>query len=468
MKDERPDRARSVPEIAPATDADLVAGLTPGALTVLLQATRILASSLDLETTLASVARLSLPHLGSWCIVDLCDGVSMRRLAIIHPDPAQQWLADRLLPAWPPHRNDPLGAPSAVRTGRSEVVFPITDQMLTEAAGSVENLELLRALQIGGVMTIPMIARGSVLGAITYVCPNHGDFFSQRDLVLAEDLAARCAIAIDNARLFKVALDARREAEQANLAKMRFLSTMSHELRTPLNAIAGYAELLSEGLRGPLSPLQLRDLARIKANEVQLLGLVEAVLEYARIDAGKIQFDARKIPLATALADAEDSVALLAKAKGIRLEGLRYGRHGNGVSVFADPPKLHQVLANLLSNAIKFSRSGTRILVEQELLGERVEIHIRDEGVGIAADDMETIFEPFVQAKSGGPKSGGIGLGLAISRELLDGMGGTLRARSVLGEGSTFTISLPLRRPSSGRKPRGELRGQPRVQDAYN
>lgn len=411
--------------------------------TFLLDATRILADSLDLETTLASVARLSLPHLGSWCIVDVCDGEEVRRVAIIHSDSAQQWLADQLLSGWPPQRDDPLGAPSAVRTRRSEVVFPVTDEMLIEAAQSPENLAMLRALEIGSFMTVPLLARGAVLGAITYVAPNHGDSFSERERVLAEDLAIRCAIAIDNARLFQHAQEAQAQAEAANLVKMRFLSTMSHELRTPLNAIAGYVELLYTGIRGPLSEEQLSDLRRIRVNQRHLLGLVEAVLSYARIDAGRIEFGLADVSLASVLSDTETLVAPLAEKKRVTIEGFGSQGEGSDLAVYADREKLQQILVNLLTNAIKFSPDGGVIGITCGLEDERVEIRVSDQGVGIAPEHLDRIFEPFVQVDEGLKKRhGGIGLGLAISRELAVGMGGGLFAESELGRGATFTLAL--------------------------
>jgi PAS domain S-box-containing protein len=188
-------------------------------LSFLVKATRLLADSLDVETTLATVARLSLPHLGSWCMVDLLEGDHMRRLAIIHPDPTKQALAEQLLEGWPPLRDDPLGIPSAVRTRKSQIVFPVTDEMLTAAARSPKTLELLRALQIGSFMTIPLLTRGQVLGAITYVSPDYGESFTAEDQVLGEDLGARVAIAIDNSRLMR---DAQRALAAAELAEERF------------------------------------------------------------------------------------------------------------------------------------------------------------------------------------------------------------------------------------------------------
>lgn len=409
----------------------------------LLEATRILASSLDLETTLASVARLSLPHMGSWCIVDLCDGGQLRRVAIVHSDPGQQRLADALRSGWPPQRDAPLGVPLAVRTRRCEVVFPVTDEMLIAAAQSPENLEMLRALQIGSFMTVPLLARGAVLGAITYLAPNHGDSFCVRERLLAEDLAARCAIAIDNSRLFQQARKAQAQAEAANLVKMRFLSTMSHELRTPLNAIAGYVELLEAGVRGPLTERQLADLRRIRVNESHLLALVEAVLSYARLDAGRIEFHCADVLLASVLADTAALITPLANKKGIAVNGFSQPGEMSDLAVYADPEKLQQILVNLLTNAIKFSPGGGAVAIACEPLGERVEIRVTDHGTGIAAEHLGAIFEPFVQVGEGlKKKHGGIGLGLAISREAAVGMGGGLSVESARGQGSTFTLAL--------------------------
>ena len=410
------------------------------ALSFLVAATRTLAESLDVETTLATVARLSLPHLGSWCFVDLCEGGQMRRLAVIHPDASRQRVTQELLSGWPPRRDDPLGVPSVVRTRHSEVVYPVTDEMLVAAARSPENLQILRLLELGSLMTVPLLARDEVLGAITYVSPNHGDSFSAEDLALAEDLAARCAVAIDNARLFAGAQQAREEAEaarqlaeEANLAKMRFLSTMSHELRTPLNAIGGYADLLATGVRGPLTEPQLADVRRIQANRRHLLGLVESVLGYARISMGRVEIGLEDVPLAAVLREVEMIVAPLAEQKGIAVRGLHPGAEG-GPSVYADPEKLLQVLVNLLANAVKVTEAGGKIEVTSHAGVARVEIRVSDNGRGIAPEDWGRIFEPFVQLDDTLTRTAeGTGLGLAISRELALGMGGACRWRASRG-----------------------------------
>ena len=409
----------------------------------LLEATRLLAESLEVELTLATVARLSLPHFGSWCIVDLYEGDHMRRLGIIHPDPKQQLLANELLVEWPPLQNDPLGIPSVMQTRHSDVISPVTDEMLVDMARSPKNLAILRALQIGSLMTVPLLARGEVLGAITYVSPNHGDSFSKSDLVLAEDLATRCAIAIDNSRLLQRAQLAQAEAEEANLIKMRFLSNMSHELRTPLNAIAGYAELLEIGVHGTLTEVQHADVRRIQANQRHLLGLVGSILSYAKIESGRIEFHLEDVPLASVLAAVDQIIAPLADAK--RITCLAYKPlEQRDVIVCADIEKLRQILINLLANAIKFSPEEGRVEVTHQRVGTQIKIRVSDTGIGIAADNQERIFEPFLQVEKQLTNAhGGIGLGLAISRALAIGMNGDLSVESELGRGSTFTLTLP-------------------------
>src|SRR5215213_2250833 len=224
-----------------------------GAGAYLSEASRMLADSLEYETTLANVAALALPGLGAWCIVDVVeeDG-SMRRLAVVHPDPAMQGLARRLAAGWPPEVGDPLGVPLVAQTRRAQVVEEVTDQMLVEAAHDEDNLRTLRALGIGSLIVAPMLARGHVHGAMTFVSTRE-HHYGPGDMELAEDLARRAAMAIENARLYRAAGRARVEAEEASRAKSEFLAAMSHEMRTPLNAVLGYVDLLELELPGPVN-----------------------------------------------------------------------------------------------------------------------------------------------------------------------------------------------------------------------
>ncbi|HUH12301.1 MAG TPA: HAMP domain-containing sensor histidine kinase [Longimicrobiales bacterium] len=411
--------------------------------TFLAEASRLLADTLDYEATLATVAGLALPHLGAWCFVDVVGpGRGMRRLAVIHPDPANQELARRLEAGWPPERDDPFGLPRAMYTRRSEVIQDVTDEMLQAAAHGEDNLRILRRLGIGSLMVVPLIAHGEVLGAITYIAPRSHHHYTDDELELAEDLAARCAVAIDNARLFREAKHAQALAEDANRAKTLFLSTMSHELRTPLNAIAGYTELMEIGVHGPLTDEQRQDLRRIRANQRHLLGLVNSVLDYARMEAGRLVFRLANVRLRDVLREVETIVLPLAAERAVEFQ---HECVDHGIVVRADQEKLQQILTNLVVNGIKFSRDGGRVSVECVTEDGNALVRVVDDGIGIAEEHLESIFRPFVQVVEGTTrKEEGTGLGLAISRSLARAMGGDLWVESEVGEGSTFTVCVPL------------------------
>ena len=232
----------------------------------------------------------------------------------------------------------------------------------------------------------------------------------------------------------------RREAEEANRVKSEFLAAMSHELRTPLNAIGGYAELLGMGIRGPVNPEQTAALQRIQRNQQHLLGLINDILNFSRLEAGEVTYVTQPVPVRATLLSAVQMVAVSAEAKQV---ALTVGE-GPPLAALADGPKVEQILLNLLSNAIKFTEPGGRIDLEFADEGDRVRIGVRDTGIGIPADQLESIFEPFVQVgRSLTQQAEGTGLGLAISRELARAMGGDLVAESGEGTGSVFILTLP-------------------------
>jgi signal transduction histidine kinase len=246
--------------------------------------------------------------------------------------------------------------------------------------------------------------------------------------------------------LIEQRIRAQQEAEQANRAKSEFLAVMSHELRTPLNAIMGYVNLLEEGCYGPIRAEQGDALRRISRAQRHLLGLINDVLNFARLEKGHVEYDVSSVSLADVVAQVGPLVEPQLAAKGLSYEVRSLPR---SLKVRADPEKLCQVLLNLLSNAIKFTPRGGTIVLEvvRRAQGptppDRVFLRIADTGGGIPDDKLMSVFEPFVQVRADASAPGeGTGLGLAISRELARGMGGELRARSVMGRGSTFTVDL--------------------------
>jgi signal transduction histidine kinase len=289
-----------------------------------------------------------------------------------------------------------------------------------------------------------LVARDKTLGALTLIASESERSYETADLDLALELAQRAAMAIDNARLFRAAEVARAEAETANAAKSEFLATMSHELRTPLNAIGGYAELLEMGLHGALTEQQLDAINRIKRAHQSLLGLVEDVLSFARIESGRLEYSFADVPLDQVLSTLEAFISPQLGKRGLSYE---YRPVDSAVTVWADREKLEQIVLNLLTNALKFTDRGT-VSLSAEAREDHVRVHVRDTGVGIPADKREAVFQPFVQLESGLTRRvQGSGLGLAISRDIARAMNGDVTVESTVGEGSTFTLRLP-RRPA--------------------
>jgi signal transduction histidine kinase/PAS domain-containing protein len=302
--------------------------------------------------------------------------------------------------------------------------------------------------------TVPLEVAGERIGAMSFTFAQPRAFSHEvRAFFLA--LGRQCAQALERARLFDAEREARAEAEAANHAKSDFLTTMSHELRTPLNAIAGYVDLLELGIHGPVSAAQRDALARIQASQQHLLGLINDVLDYAKIETGNMRFQLGAVSVAHALDEVEALIVPQVSEKSL---SLGIDRCDAALAVYADADRLRQILLNVVSNAVKFTGSGGRIEVRcalREILDDAepssepgracvVEIAVRDTGVGIPAEKLAAIFEPFVQVDSDLTRiAEGTGLGLAISRDLARGMGGDLSVESTVGAGSTFILTLP-------------------------
>lgn len=408
----------------------------------LAEAGRLLSESVDKTSTFVTLAKLALPMLGAWCIMDvLGPDNSIHRLGIFHPDPEKQALARELEAMWAPDPNDPFGAPAMLRDPQTVEVAEDIEPLMARTSRNAENLRILRQLGIGALLTVPLIARDKLLGAITFVSAQPHLTYTRKEIRLAEDLAARGALALDNAQAYDLALVGRRRAEAANEAKAAFLSAMSHELRTPLNAIGGYIDLLDMGLRGPVTDEQRAAFARIKAGQQHLSHLISEILDFSRLESGRVAFAEDDVNARDTTRHAVELVEPLLVTKGIIFDGIR----GDADSVVrADPEKVTQILVNLLGNAIKFTPTGGHVGADCEVSGDTVTIRVSDTGTGIPAGKLDAIFEPFLQLKDGySNREGGVGLGLAISRDLARAMKGDLTVESTEGMGSCFTLTLP-------------------------
>jgi signal transduction histidine kinase len=313
-------------------------------------------------------------------------------------------------------------------------------------------------LPVRAYLAVPVLSRGrEVLGGLFFGHEQTG-VFSERHERLIVGIAGWASVAMENARLYeaqvrareqleralKEAHEARSEAERANLAKSQFLAAMSHELRTPLNAIQGHVQLLELGLRGPVTEEQKETLARVQRSQRVLQSLINDVLNFARLEAGRVEYEIHSVDVLEVATSVVQMIEpqLTAKSLAFTMD------IPASLRVAADADKLRQILLNLLSNAIKFTDAGGRVAIDAPRrlgqLDEDVFLRVSDTGRGVPRDKQEEIFDAFVQLQRSAPgEAEGLGLGLAISRDLARGMNGDLRVRSFEGLGSAFTLTLP-------------------------
>jgi two-component system, chemotaxis family, CheB/CheR fusion protein len=392
------------------------------------QASALLASSLDYETTLESLAQLSTASFADWCAVDLVnDDGSIRHLTVSHANPVLRDLALQFQQvAFSLPENGP-GAPQALRHREPVLLSNLAESRLSGLQPEPRVTQLLDALGVRSLISVPLIVRGRVLGTTTFSSSTRK--YEKADLRLAEDLSQRAAIAIDRAMLF-------REAESANRYKDNFLGTVAHELRTPLTAVLGWVQLA----RGN-PDLSQEALVCIDESATLLRLFIEDLLDVARIREQKLRVNMAEVDLADIVRSALDIAAAGAHANEVRLQ-----LEIESAPLRGDRVRLLQVVWNLLSNAFKFSPPGRPIDVRLERDGDDARLTVIDSGVGISAEFLPHVFELYRQSetKESSPRTG-LGIGLSIVDQIVKLHGGRIRAESAgLDQGSSFIVTLPL------------------------
>ena len=426
-----------------------------------------LSASLDYRSTLSNVTRLAVPYVADWCVLSIVDAEdTVRLLEIAHVDPAKVELAREIDRRHPVTVRAPYGPGRVIRTGVPELVSEITDSWLAAIAEDADHLRLIKSLGVASYMVVPLTAREQTFGALAFVSAESGRRFDRNDLALAEELAHRAALAIDNARLYEAEVRARASAEAASRAKDAFLATVSHELRTPLSPILAWSRMLRQGTLDPEKERRaLEAIERCARSQAQL---VEDLLDVSRIITGKLRLDVRPVALAPVIQAAVEVVRPAADAKGIRLQSVLDSEAG---MVAGDPERLKQVVWNLVSNAVKFTPRGGRVQIVLERIESHLQITVIDTGQGIPSGFLTHVFQRFEQADGTSTRAhGGLGLGLAIVRHIVELHGGTVRAESPgEGEGAVFTVTLPLVAARSAREngDRQPVSPPPRISTAF-
>jgi signal transduction histidine kinase/CHASE3 domain sensor protein len=338
-----------------------------------------------------------------------------------------------------PDRRAPLNA--AVKRGQP-VLLKTASEVSTEFPDIVPR-HLADGIQAAAAF--PIQNAGRVIGAllVRFTRPRS---FSRSDMTFMIAMSRIAGESLERARLFEAERTARTAAEAANRAKAAFLASMSHELRTPLQAALGFAQLIRSGLYGPITPDQSEVLGRVERSQTHLTRLIDDILDFARLEAGRVRMQVEDVSVSEAIAQLAPLIEQQATKKHIELSLVP---PADPLIVSADKHRLQQILVNLVGNAIKFTPESGRIRVGAAGDSELATINVRDSGPGIPADRLQSIFEPFVQVNEGHTRPhAGVGLGLAISRDLARAMGGDLAVESVVGAGSTFSVTLPLAHPA--------------------
>jgi signal transduction histidine kinase len=428
---ERVDRQRAELARAQAEEAGQRASF-------LAEASRVLGGTLDHDATLKSMARVAVPYLADYVVVDVLDAERrLRRLGAAHAEPELEPPLVETPPfSFEPGTESPLA--NVLERGEPTLIREVTEEWLAARPRDAEHLGA-GTVRPTSLMLVPLRARERALGVVCFARTHSTRRYSLADLAIAEDLAQRAALAADNARLY-------REAQDASRAKDEFLAVLSHELRTPLTPVLGWVRMLRTGTLKP--DAAGRALETVERNTRLQVQLVEDLLDVSRIITGKLRLELRPVALGDVLDAAADAVAAAAAQKSI---GIARQVEPDVPIVEADANRLQQVITNLLSNAVKFTPEGGRVEATLAAAGPHVRICVADTGEGLLPEVAPYIFERFRQADSTMTRHyGGLGLGLAIVRHIVQLHGGTVEAASDgPGRGTTVTVLLPIAGPAA-------------------
>lgn len=390
---------------------------------------QLLAQPLELQERFESLARLVVPTLADIGVIDLLDpDGSTVRVAAVHRDPERQSLLDGTLRTYPPRQDQGHPYDQLVETGQPLLFSEVTDDAVDSVAQDMHHRELIAALAPRSLILAPIRGREGVLGVLSLTRVAGSPLYDQADLNLATELARRASLALENARLFE-------QAQEAVRTRDEFISLISHELRNPLASIRGFAQLMRRRAQFDAGAIET-----ILEQTRQMDRLIGDLLDVARLEARSLDLRAEPLDLMALIREATEEAQGASDSHQVRLEAPDGPLQG-----VWDPDRLRQILRNLLGNAIKYSPGGGEVLVRVSQRDDEAVIEVRDHGLGIPPGQLVGLFQPFSRVGIAAATVKGLGLGLYITRQLVEAHGGRIWAESEgEGRGSTFTFTLPI------------------------
>lgn len=410
-------------------------------LAFLASASTLLSSSLDYEATLSRVARLAVLFLADYCVVDSLEETGeLRCVGVAHADRTKESLVRQSRNCYDNAEPDSYPGLRAIQDHQTQFLPRLTAGTLERWAVNPPHLELIKQLNPGSMMVVPMTATDRTLGVLTFVRTGPGREYQPDDLSLAEDLTRRAALAVENARLYQ-------EAQQALQIRDQFLTIAAHELKTPLTSLLGNVQLLHRRLeRNPQAgERELRHMINLASQTRRLNRLVDSLLNLNRLEAGQLTIDRAELDLNRLVTQVVDEFREIVETHTIEYQG-----HADPIPMDGDELRLEQVLQNLLHNAIKYSPEGGEINVSLTRADNEVTIKIRDNGIGIPSKALPYLFNRFYRVEHDkAQKISGFGLGLYVVKEIISLHSGTIEVESEEDKGSTFTVRFPIKALSS-------------------
>ena len=407
----------------------------------LAEASKILSTSLDMKTTLNSIAKLAVPHIADWAGIDMLDdNGKMQHVAVAHKDPKKVKWARELQASQPFDKDAPTGVANVLRTGKSELYPVITDEMLRAVSRTKKELKLAQSIGFTSVMVVSIFFQKRPIGAITFVNAETKRHYNEADLRMAEELATRASVAIENAKLYK-------GSQEAITMRDEFISVASHELKTPVTSVKMFTQVLKKHSEQIGDTRAVNHLSKMDRQINKLTELIYDLLNVSKIQAGRMEFRETVFDFDKAVKELVDILQQSEEKHKIIIKG------ATGKKIYGDEERIGQVINNLVSNAIKYSPRADKVIVKLKADDKNVSASVQDFGIGMDKAHLERIFERFYRVYDTTDKTfPGLGIGLYISSEIVKRHGGKLWVESSPGVGSTFHFSIPLKRKKQLKK----------------